>query len=245
MIRKFNYTGRIKIPEKFTRVKLFQNGSSPYFNAYLELEDLGFPLHSRIFVEAYFASNFLRFDYGTVGQVKIPNQTSLNELPNIEQVRFRVKIVDDSGVHYKIIGISDNIYPEGILNDDNRKSILPVSFEDIGSQIWKVVFRSVGPVLILNCETKYPGVRNLIKSNQFFLGLIYPVAIRFILQKIVDDDLFDSDDWSANWITFTKDVLGVYSTPTSPDEIETDQWIDEVVSSYCTKFRLLENIQKV
>ncbi|WDF78406.1 hypothetical protein PQ469_00100 [Mucilaginibacter sp. KACC 22773] len=245
MIRKFNYTGRVKIPERQTKIKLFENGSYPYFNAYLDLQELKFPIHARIFVEAYFASNFLRFDYGTIGQIKAPAQTSLIDLPNIEQVRFRVKIVDDSGVHFKIIGISDNIYPDGIANDDNRRSILPVSFEDIGSQIWKVVFRAMGPVLILNCETKYPGIRNLIKSNQFFLGLIYPTAIRFILQRIVDDELFDSDDWGANWITFTREVLGVYSTPDSSDDGDMDEWIDEVVSSYCAKFRLLENIQKV
>jgi len=244
MIRKFNYTGRLKIPEKFTKIKIFETENSTYFNAYLDIKNLGFPGHANVFVESYFNANFLRFDYGTVNELKPPTNTFLNELPNIDQLRFRVKVIDNSNELHKIIGISDNIYPEGLLNDGVKKSILPVLFEDIGNQIWKVDFTGNGPVLILNCEKNYPGIRNHIKSNPYFLGLIYPIAIRFILEKIILEDTFDSEEWSLNWLTFTREILGIYPTPKDKDDPDIDNWKEDVINSYCVKFKLLENIQK-
>jgi hypothetical protein len=245
MIRKFNYTGRLKIPERFIKVKLFQAEQNVYFNAYLDIQNLGFPENAKVFVEPYYSANFIRFDYGTIGEIKPPSKTFLNDLPNADQIRFRIKVIDVTKELHKIIGISDNIYPEGLLTDGNKKSILPVLFEDIGNQIWKIDFLSSGPVLILNCEKNYPGVRGHIKSNPYFLGLIYPIAIRFILQKIVSYESFDSEEWVANWLTFTRDVLGVHSTPIETNDPEIDQWIEEVINSYCVKFKLLENIQKI
>ncbi|MBV8391062.1 MAG: hypothetical protein JO080_14750 [Mucilaginibacter sp.] len=244
MIRKFNYTGRVKIPEKFAKIKIFENGNSSYFNAYLDIQNLNFPESAKVFVEPYFNANFLRFDYGTIGHLQPPAKTFLNDLPNIDQLRFRVKVIDASDELHKIIGIADNIYPEGLLNDGNRKSILPVLFDDIGNQIWKVDIRNDGPVLIMNNEENYPGIRNHIKSNPYFLGLIYPIAIRFILDKIIQDDLFDSEEWSLHWLTFTREVLGVYPTPSDANDPSIDTWVEDVVNSYCVKFKLLENIQK-
>lgn len=246
MVRKFNFTGRKKIPSKFISIQKISNGNSNYFIANLDLQKLGFPNDAFIYVEAYHNANFLRFNFGTIQNIKSPIDTSIDELPEIENVLFRVRVVDESTSHGRILGNAERIKPRNDLESGERESILPVKFENLKNQIWKITFDQdlPGPVLVFNNEKNFPGIRIRVQSDNNFFSLIFPAAIRTILTKMADEDKLDrdSDDWSAHWVQFSEDILGVSPTP-SHDSPEIDNWIDEIVDSFCLKYNSINRIK--
>lgn len=246
MIRKFNYTGRKRIPQKLVRIHKFSNGQTNYFTASLALQNLGFPEHARIYVEAYLAANFVRFPFGTVSRPVTPADSSLDDLPGTDDISFRVKVVDESSNMGRIIAQADNIRANNDIDSGQKESILPVKYANIKHQIWKVEFDQdfPGPVLIFNNEDNFPGIRTKMKDDPHFFSLIYPTAIRIVLSKIIEEGYLerDSDEWYSRWIQFTEDVLGVSPTP-SKDSPEVDNWIDEVVNSFCLKHRVLNRLK--
>ncbi len=247
MIRKYNYTGRKKIPVSLTEFNLLNLDGQPYFNANLKIANLGFPNHAKIYVEAYFNTSSLRFDYGTIEDIRQPLKTFIDELPNASEVKFRVKIVDESEDHGKILGKADRIKPLNKLDDGNRESILPVQFDNLQNQVWKVVFDEYGisgPVLVFNHEANVPGISEKIKKNFYFIALIYPIAIRIILDKIKLNEV-DEDDWSGKWIHFAESILGVINTPKSEEPASAkEEWIDQVIESFCIKNNLINKINQ-
>jgi len=246
MLRKFNYTGRKKIPLKYISIQKLNNGFSNYFTANLTIETLGFPDEACVYIEAYFNANFIRFDFGKIKSIKSPIDTTLDELPSIEGIRFRLKIVDESESRGRILGKADNIKPTNELDDGQKESILPVKFTNLKNQIWKVEFDQdiLGPVLVFNNEDNFPGIRTKIKTDPFFFSLIYPAAVRFVLNKMREEDKLDrdGDDWSSRWIQFSEDILGVTPTPSSAESPEIDNWIDEVVNNFCLKYKVLNRL---
>lgn len=246
MIRKFNYTGRMRIPQKLVRIQKLTNGQTNYFTATLALENLGFPDHACIYIEAYLASNFVRFAFGTVGRSVTPSDSSLDELPGTDDISFRLKIVDESDKVGRIIAQADNLRATNETGSGQKQSILPVKYANLKHQVWKVEFDQdfPGPVLIFNNEDNFPGIRTRMRSDPNFFALIYPAAIRFVLSRMKEDDRFEksADEWSSRWIQFTEDVLGVAPTPTSKDSPEVDNWIDEVINSFCMKYRVLNRL---
>lgn len=245
MIRKYNYTGRRKIPKKRIVVRKHSNANNHYFSANIDIDDLAFPPSAKVYVEAVFKTNNLRFDFGNVGNIQYPSDTLLDELPNIDDVLFHLKVVDETETQGKILGISKNIHPETEASEGRKDSLLPVKFQDIGSQVWKIDFDNgvAGPVLVLNIERKIPGIKSKISSDPFFISLIYPTAIRFVFSVMIKDNRLDksADDWTGNWLIFAEDVLGAMSPP-EHNTPEIENWLDDVVNSFCQKYNVLNRI---
>ena len=68
MIRRMNYTGRRRIARSRVSVRLRPvPGTGWTFDADMDLVDYGFPAEARVFVEAYNATSYMRFAFGSAG----------------------------------------------------------------------------------------------------------------------------------------------------------------------------------
>ena len=85
------------------------------------------------------------------------------------------------------------------------------------------------------------------KSNPNFINLVYPIAFRGVLQRLIEhgDLEYDGDSWITQWLRFINSVLSVKTEPQFGAEngiLSSDQelWIDECVNEYCKKFKVIE-----
>src|SRR5574338_1140494 len=113
MIRKFNFTGRRRLKRECISVSLLgTDGSSmPRIDANFDLSGLQCPVTARVYVEAYRASAYKRFDCGTVAATAMPVDTSVEDVASGADLRFRVKIVDESNSIGRLLAVADNIRP--------------------------------------------------------------------------------------------------------------------------------------
>lgn len=137
MIRRFNYTGRRKIPSEGLRFRLHRNGSGMSFDAEISgLEKIGVPSSALVFVEAYYQAAYMRFDYGTVGQVQIPPDRCLVAFYDGSPVLFRVKIVNSLGEAGRIMAVADRLQPLRDDDDSNDNSSLHGLFGAKSIESW-------------------------------------------------------------------------------------------------------------
>jgi hypothetical protein len=111
MIRRLNYTGRRKIPRESVRISLYRNGSVGEFDAFIRTDGLELPLSARVFVEAYHKSDWMRFDFGAVGEPVIPQDRKLTKFYDGARILFRVKVVSTDGETGKILAEVDRLTP--------------------------------------------------------------------------------------------------------------------------------------
>ena len=117
MIRKFNYTGRKKIKRSNVRIDLMRDSNGQrFFRSGFQLDDLELPASAHVYVEAYHRSGYQRFDFGSVGDRKTPTDRMLKNISDSATPLFRVKVVDRSTAHGRILASVDKVRPE------NRKS---------------------------------------------------------------------------------------------------------------------------
>ena len=200
---------------------------------------------AKIYVEPYYKYSFMRFDFGTVKNVKRPNDTTLSEIPREDNIQFRVKIVDESEKRGRILAHATNLKPKS--EDEKEKdSILPINFVDLDQELWKVSFTDDRPFLEIN--SKIRDAKEFVKNSPTVHSVILPSALRIVLSRIINDET-DHDEygdlWQNKWIRFVKNNLFVKDKiPVKGDEeIEKDNWLDEVVSVFTRKFHLFDRFQ--
>ncbi len=253
MIRKFNFTGRNKIPRKCTGVTLLNADKHPYsFDIEVDLSDFNLPKGALVYVEAYTRSSYMRFDYGTVGDFRIPACRELKDIEAGTTPLFRVKIVDKSSQYGRIIAIADKLHPEGIENTNKRNvSLLHVEFsEDLEGQVWKLDLTEDWPVIQVNNQIS--SIKEIAKSDDAFTALVYPDVVRQILNNIIEKDeldpKIDEEDWPSYWVKFVSSLPGVGSPPTgghSNIANEQSYWIENAVRGFCNEKHLLERYKKL
>lgn len=112
MIRRMNYTGRKRISRSRVTVRLLPAAGGGWaFDADFDLFDYEFPRESSVFVEAYNATSYMRFAFGTVGAICSPADTRLVEITACPLPRFRVKIVDMRTRFGLLLGVADKLIP--------------------------------------------------------------------------------------------------------------------------------------
>jgi hypothetical protein len=237
MKRRFNYTGRKRILEKNISIVLQRNdhGAIESFKATINLAQLELPETAKVFVEAYYRTEQKRYDFGTVGGVKSPDDTSLSDLAYTENLRFRVLVVDASG---KILASANKVKPVGELEE----SILPVDYVDLGKQIWRIVYEADedGPVLQLN--RKIPQIETLSHSPEFIFH-VYPAVLREVLMHMIFIDTITNQEepdtlWQEKWLKFSTETLGeappkLYKTSPDFDSDIAEAWVNDVVEEFC------------
>lgn len=242
MIRKFNYTGRRKIPRSSLFFQLNPTGEGVFtFEASLNLSGLHFPPEAELAVEAYRGTSLMRFPFGTVGNAVSPASTILAELPHGVIPLFRVKIVLDG----RILAAADRIVPHLDAREPKESvCLLPVEFVDLGDLVWKLDLSDSQPILQVNSTIE--GIRETVRVDNSFFSLVYPEIVRQILHHILiaenyGDEECDPDDWQSSWIRFAQEMPGVSQLPAKnvlTSEQDKEFWIDEVVRAFCRKWQI-------
>lgn len=246
MIRKFNYTGRKRIPRSRVAIEIMGKNGPTSFEASIDLTGLNLPKSADVFVEAYRRSFFKRFYFGTVSRLRPPTDRSLADLDPRALAMFRVKVVEAAGKG-RILAVADKIIPRRAEDEPaNKICLLPVDFVDLGQSIWRLDVEGDWPSLQLNIQID--NIREIARSDTHFLSLVYPEVVRQILHKIVveedhTDPETDPEDWMSQWLTFTR-LLGVKQLPPSGDSEpilqEKLKWIDDAVEAFGSSNKVLE-----
>jgi len=243
MKRKFNYTGRKKIYREYISLFLNRdnNGEIKSFSLDLDLEKMNFKQDYKIYVEAYNKTDVKRFDFGTMGKNLTPDDTSLSDIAYSKNIKFRILIVDETGKHGRIIAHADRITSE---TDIETIPILPVDFEDLGNQVWKINFSDIegAPILILN--RNIPNIETIPKTDPQFFMYIIPAIIREILFYIyfvekIDSIQDPSIEWHKNWLNYAKQILPSENLPENNDnssQSEIIDWVDKVIEEFCYNY---------
>jgi hypothetical protein len=257
MIRKFNYTGRKKIERKNISIRLVKDSTlHPYFDLKLDFNADDFPDDAELFVEAYDRSSFMRFPCGKLKNPMYPEDRHLTAIHSTEAILFRIKIVDPSAHHGKILAVADRLTSIGESQEDARRiSLLPVNFADLGKEIWRLDFWNTGPVLIVNQKIEGVSITEIVKSDELFFSLVYPSVLREILIRIlIIDDAFEDNDpesWQNLWLAFVENLPDVPKITDAPEfeNFSSNQefflkWIDEdVIPAFCKKFTIKEKFE--
>jgi hypothetical protein len=242
MKRRLNYTDRKRIlREGISIVVDRSDGVTRSFSAKIDLTALPLPPDAKVYLHAYDRWEELIYDFGIAEKIQPPADTALRGLAGTENLKFRVLAIDESGERGLILAHADRIRP---FPKAKRKSILPVDFDDIGQQTWKVVYEGDegAPVLILQ---RKPNLETLAKTDPTFFFLVYPAVVREVLTHMVFIDGIDSVEepsveWHGDWLHFARLVLSGEGSPSildsknedfRSDEIE--RWIDRVVEEFC------------
>lgn len=239
MLRKLNFTDRGRIAKGDVHITLRRDRSGELvFDASIPAEDFDAPSDARVFVEAYHGPAFMRFDFGSVGAVVPPPDRRLTEIDSTS-IRFRVKIVD---ARHRILAVADDLrVTEQAPHDGARTPLLPVQFSPaLGQQAWRVTFESDTPVLELN--NMLDGIQRIAKEDALFFALVYPAAIRAILTQVLLVDQHaasdDTDEWWGLWLRWASHFAD--APPSSADDAP--QWIEEVISAFCNRHRVLDRV---
>ncbi len=240
MKRRFNYTGREKINKDAIKISINRiNGKPKSITTRLNLNETKYPGDTRIYLDAYHRTDRKRFDFGKISQQMIPEDLTIDELAYTDNLMFRLMLIDESGEHGKILAHADRIRAD---EEAYKKPILPVRFDDLDQQIWKLEFTGEegGPILCIN--NKIPALENLVKTDPVFFMYVFPAAIREIITHMIFIDSVENPDeppvtWHSDWIKFSKMILPNEPIPDlAPDEVDKEEvtkWIDRVVEEFC------------
>lgn len=245
MIRRLNYTGRKRISRAKVTVRLLPApGGGWQFDAEFDLGDYGFPSESSVFIEAYNATSYMRFAFGTVGARSAPFDLRLTEITPSPLPKFRLKVVDARTRHGLLLGVADKLIP---LRPDetlaHKQSLLPVEFRDLGERVWRLDL-SDWPVLELN--QRIADLGEIARSGDSFLALVYPEVVRRILHEAVleqeqtDPGFDDESDWTSLWLRFVCGLPGIEAPPeralgvaAEDARVRAEEWIERAVQAFC------------
>jgi len=228
-----------------------RNDGPQAFDAKIDLDGMDLPEHARVYVEAYHKASYMRFDFGRVGEVSTPEDRALRDIDAGASALFRVKVVDESGEHGRILAEVDGLSP---LNGDeaaaNRLSLLPVQTAELRHAVWQLDFSNDRPVLLLNRSIENVAV--IARGDDHFFSLVYPVVVQRILLQILQnpdacDIDGDADDWRCQWLKFVCQLPGV-SDPPKPSDDEDDEalrerqmeWIETASAGFCERYQVRE-----
>lgn len=246
MIRRFNYTGRRKIPRSRIRIRVMEDSGRRRFDAEIGLDGLDLPADANLFVEAYYRAAYRRFAFGTVGDPRPPTDRWLAGIP-VQNPLFRVKVVRvDRGIA-RILAATDKVVPEeSDRAEEARQSLLPVEYVDLGDRVWALDLESDWPLLRLN--SRLEGIREAARSGPEFLTLVYPEVFRAILARALSEERFDPDcddeDWGTLWLRFACWELG-RPRPPEGSGTDADDWIDDAVNAFCARSQVTSYFERM
>lgn len=244
MRRTLNFTGRQLIPEETLRFETGEDASQD-FDLELDFSDMGLPASAQIYVEAYYRTDLMRFNWGTVGTTDPSSDRTLEEFADVRAVRFRVKVVDADSDLGRILARREGIRPgaeqaDGAEGEDGERekkdSLLPVAFVDLGDELWRL---SLNPAPTLELNNQDEGVEREFRYNPQFRSLVLPQVLRDVLTHIlvVDplplDEIRQAGGWESKWLRFAEGHHGDAPPEDADGEIqERRRWIDAAVARF-------------
>lgn len=251
MNKRINHTGRKKIYREDVHIILTKKDNDmAAFTADLKFSKYKLPDEARVFVEAYRQTNWMRFDFGTVGDISARDDLTLTQFNSIEGILFRVKVTLLSAPPQgKLLAEGDKIplrLPEE--RDEKRRPLLPVLSIELGDELFKVDFSGDEPIMLVN---SLAGNKDDLAHSPLFMSLVYPQAFREILTRVLrveevyeHEEDEDSDNWCMKWLRFATLLPGVSDNPGKDDVDRFDDWIDEAVAAFARKQKMLACFQE-
>ncbi|MCP5534936.1 MAG: hypothetical protein H7A51_01745 [Akkermansiaceae bacterium] len=246
MKRSYNYTGRKRLNNKDFTISRFEVGSAYEFMlSFHTHENYNFPNDSSVKVEAYVNSNTERFSLGTWGSPDTEKRIPITLFDTSEEVKFRLKIVDESKPEKPLIAWKDSISPISYDGSGNRrKGILPVRAMDLGHRLWKLEWNDLSPRLLVNSrvsETK--DINAIVRADPDFAGLVFPAVLEEILIILAKNEALAEDDDS--WAKFSKQFAPCAPPVHDPDSDESDreieEWAETTIQNFCSHFDIVQN----
>ena len=191
MLRRFNYTQRETIKKGDAEIELrVVEDNQPMFNIELKLDSYKFRVEhpdARVRLEAWRSNISERWDLGIVSNLTIPpeHERRMREAPISSQFKVIVVAGDDSG---RLLGASQPIRPKL-----PRGSMLPVRFDDLKDEVWRVDFGDGDqPELLVNSQIEM--INEIVRSDAQFRALVMPQVLRAVLTQIVLFESVEPDD---------------------------------------------------
>lgn len=242
MIRRFNYTNRLRIRRKDVRIKVRDEGGQLAFDADLSaLADYELPPESLVFVEAYRQANWMRFGYGQVGAITPAKNRLLTQFDSADGIKFRVKVTPHGDVH-TLLAEADAIQlarPEQ--KEGERTPLLPVKGQALGDEIYRLDFSGQDgrPLLLINKEAG--NWRDIAKAPAF-VSLTYSAVFREILIRVLllekHDDDSNQHDWRSQWVRFASLHPGLGDLPDPDEPDERAEWIEDAVAAFSKQLQV-------
>lgn len=246
--RRINFTGRKRIQRECIEIEMLELllDEPLRVKASIDLHTQEFPETASVVLEAYRRSSSMRFEFGTIGTMTVPEILVLSEIDRGGSVLFRLKVVDNDGEPGRLLGSAERIKPRNEEEDKEHRCILPVVYRDLRHDVWKVeIEQDNRPKLIIN--TRLPSFRHKLDEDPMLQGTILPAALRFILHELVEHSGTENDDesdWEEDWLVYCQDQLGVTDDPREIlEEDHKKDWIDNVVMQFCGRAQFVEKIR--
>jgi hypothetical protein len=198
------------------------------------LAPYGLPPDASVFVEAYRQTNWMRFDFGTVGALKVPSELLLTEFDTREGILFRVRVTATRDPEGRLLAEADTISPihKKANGEEAREPLLPIKPADLGEEVCRVDF-SGRPLLLIN--NQFGDWRALARSP-LFVCMALPQSLREILTRVLlVEEYFDTeepDDWQAQWLRFAAALPGSSAVPGEDKQDAFEDWINAAVAAF-------------
>jgi len=241
MIRRFNYTKRVGINKKEVNVILEQNEELSFMADLSFLKNYSLPDASQVFLEAYRQTRWMRFDWGTIGNLTPSSNRRLSQFDTPDDIRFRVKVTQEGDQHKLLAEVDGISFVQPEAQDDNRSPLLPVQQRELGDIIYKVEYdlSDDHPRLVINSEA---GNYKEISRAPAFQALVYPSILREILTQYVivneHDDQDNPDFWGSKWVRFASQLPGIGLLPDVDDKDGRQDWIDQAVTLFAKRIQV-------
>lgn len=219
------------------------DGEAPSFAADLSrLATLGLPSEAQVIVEAYVRTSSMRFDFGTISAVTQPTNTVLAEIDRADAaVSFRVKVVDTSERRGRLLAFGDQIRPREEHDQHEPYPILPLDERDLGEKLWTIeVGADSSPRLVIN--RRVPRLGEQVRQDPLVQGLVFPGAVRAVLQYLLREDINTEQEWVADWTEFVESLLGQpLESPAEDVDDLIDRILDSLADRECWVQRMIAN----
>jgi len=244
---RINSTGRKRIHREHIHIRLNEvgGGQPPTFTADIKLPaELKLDPSAKIYVEPYVKSSYMRFDFGTVGQLLPPVNCALTEIDAGATVLFRVKVVDETEEVGRILASANGIRPEDDSDGDDRRPLLPVKSANLGEEIWQLqIDRETGPTLVVN--SRVPDLIEFMKLDVYLQGVIYPEVVRRLAREVLqaENEHDDDEDWVQDWrIWFATQLGRDIEEGETGDKEALERLAEEIAASFASKNRFASNL---
>lgn len=239
-VRRINFTRRRRIRREDVVITLHPDEDGQYsFDIVLGLAEYGFPADALVCVEAYRQTSIMRFNLGTPSLLRRPTDTRLLEFTDPAGVLFRVRVTDTTHRKGLLLGEADRIRAEcKDRTPDRRVSLLPIAPDALGEEVWRIDFTNE-PILLVN--QRLQNWRETVQSDAF-RALVYPSALRLILDRILRHekwrDFEDRSNWCSRWLLFASRIPGAGVVPGGEDPDQDDEWIDIAVAAFARQYEM-------
>jgi len=247
--RKFNYTGRMFIPQECIDGRLSKMSSGP---PALEIDfDWSFAPYldaisddAHVYVDADVDMSFMRFEYGNFGNPVAPEDVLLSELDSWTSANFKIRIVKDGII---LASSRKHTVTLALPETKSRRSLIIPEYRDLGERPWMLEVHDIMeyPKLVFNEKwwekeehSGYP-----LQEQDFVMAVIMPSVLEGMLNWLLIHQKHDfhrwhqDQSWRGSWIRFAKSLADT-DAPQLDESGEYESmdivsnWIESVVAKY-------------